>query len=349
MEFVKYGLLVFLVICAISVSLTKRLLTSIIIFMSYSGVMSIIWLMLESPDLAITEAAVGAGVSSILFFVTLKKIHAVENEADVKKPQDILEMEKHIEMKVYKKAYKAAAFIICISLIIILLAVVAALPRFGSAENPASNEVVDRYIEAGLQETGAVNVVAGMILDYRAFDTFGESCVLFIAATCVMVLLRVDNKPKTLSMPSSANDRIYEPKNDVIIQKVAKFIVPIIILYGIYIIFNGHLSPGGGFSGGAIIGAGLILYLNAYGFEKAERFFTSTVYKVITCSCLTFYCFAKSYSFFTGANHLHSIISPGTPGALLSAGLILPLNICVGFIVACTMYSFYCLFRKGNL
>lgn len=72
-------LLVFLVLCAISVSLSKNLLNSILIFMSYSLVMSIIWILLESPDLAITEAAVGAGITSILFFITLKKIHALEN------------------------------------------------------------------------------------------------------------------------------------------------------------------------------------------------------------------------------------------------------------------------------
>ena len=67
----------FLLICAIAASLSKNLLNSILIFMSYSLVMSIIWLLLESPDLAITEAAVGAGVTSVLFFVTLKKIHAI--------------------------------------------------------------------------------------------------------------------------------------------------------------------------------------------------------------------------------------------------------------------------------
>jgi len=73
-------LLGFLLVCAISVSLSKNLLNSILIFMSYSLVMSIIWIVLESPDLAITEAAVGAGVTSILFFVTLKKIHAIMDE-----------------------------------------------------------------------------------------------------------------------------------------------------------------------------------------------------------------------------------------------------------------------------
>ena len=77
MQIFQYVLLIFLVVCAISVSFSKRLLNSILIFMSYSLIMSIIWFLLESPDLAITEAAVGAGVSSILFFVTLRKLKAL--------------------------------------------------------------------------------------------------------------------------------------------------------------------------------------------------------------------------------------------------------------------------------
>lgn len=75
-----YLLLGFLILCAIAASVTKKLLASIVIFMSYSLIMSIIWVLLESPDLAITEAAVGAGVTSLLFFTTLKKIHAIEEE-----------------------------------------------------------------------------------------------------------------------------------------------------------------------------------------------------------------------------------------------------------------------------
>lgn len=75
-------LLVFLIVCAISVSFSKNLLNSILIYMSYSLVMSVLWIVLESPDLAITEAAVGAGVTSILFFITLKKIHAIMKSDD---------------------------------------------------------------------------------------------------------------------------------------------------------------------------------------------------------------------------------------------------------------------------
>ena len=71
-------LLLFVIVCAVSVSMTKNLLTSLVIFMSQSLAMSIIWILLESPDLAITEAAVGAGITSLLLFVTLKKIHAID-------------------------------------------------------------------------------------------------------------------------------------------------------------------------------------------------------------------------------------------------------------------------------
>lgn len=78
----EYILLIFLVVCAVSVSFSKKLLNSILIYMSYSLVMSIIWILLESPDLAITEAAVGAGVTSLLFFITLKKIQAMREEGD---------------------------------------------------------------------------------------------------------------------------------------------------------------------------------------------------------------------------------------------------------------------------
>lgn len=73
-------LLIFIVVCAVSVSLSKNLLTSLVIFMGQSLAMCIIWILLESPDLAITEAAVGAGITSLLLFVTLKKIHAIDQQ-----------------------------------------------------------------------------------------------------------------------------------------------------------------------------------------------------------------------------------------------------------------------------
>ena len=81
MEAIRIILLLFLIICAVAVSFSKRLLVSVSIYMTFSLIMAIIWLLLESPDLAITEAAVGAGVTSILLFVTLKKIRSMRTES----------------------------------------------------------------------------------------------------------------------------------------------------------------------------------------------------------------------------------------------------------------------------
>lgn len=244
---------------------------------------------------------------------------------------------------IFKRIYFCMAVLFCLALITVLLLTVSSLPVFGSPENPASNEVVSRYIEDGLAETGAVNIVAGMILDYRAFDTLGESHVLFIAATCVIILLRADSRSSKKKIPPKSSHA------DPILKATATVLTPFILIFGIYIVLNGHLSPGGGFSGGAIIGAGLILAANAFGFEKTEKFFTRKTYSIISVTSLLFYSAAKSYSFYTGANHIESLIPKGTPGAILSSGLILPLNICVGLVVACTMFGFYSLFRKGEI
>lgn len=72
----------FLLVCAVATSVTRNLLVSIVIFMAYSVMMSVVWVLLQSPDLAVTEAAVGAGVTGILFFVTLKKIHAIKGNEE---------------------------------------------------------------------------------------------------------------------------------------------------------------------------------------------------------------------------------------------------------------------------
>ena len=88
MTVITWILLVFLVLCAAAVSFHKNLLNSILIFMAYSLIMSILWMIMESPDLAITEAAGGAGVTSLLFFVTLKKIKGISAEKDDEKEKE---------------------------------------------------------------------------------------------------------------------------------------------------------------------------------------------------------------------------------------------------------------------
>ena len=264
-----------------------------------------------------------------------------------------------------QSVYRIVAAVMIVLMFVLLATAMLGMPEIGDKNNPDNNEVARRYIENGLDETGAINIVSGMILDYRAFDTFGESCVLFVATICVTIMLRIDGRggagddeetessKKAFGIRESAfaklDNRNYEPENDTILRKSALIVFPIIMVFGVYVILNGHISPGGGFSGGAILGAGFVLFLSAFGFNKTERFMNANTVRIITLVALLVYCLSKCYSFFTGANHLESGIPLGTPGAILSSGLILVLNICVGMVVACTMYSFYALVRRGRI
>ncbi|MBP5152512.1 MAG: hypothetical protein ILP13_06325, partial [Lachnospiraceae bacterium] len=183
--------------------------------------------------------------------------------------EKVYDEENNPVLKRRAAAYRVLALVFTVFFALVLILTVSYMPPTGEIYKPDNNEVSARYLEKGLEETGAVNAVAGMILDYRAFDTLGESHVLFVAAVAVMVLLRVDRESKNknqLGMLDLEDDTMYEPHHDAVLQKVAILLVPVIMLFGIYVVLNGHLSPGGGFSGGAIIGAALMLYLNAYGF-----------------------------------------------------------------------------------
>lgn len=267
-------------------------------------------------------------------------------EAEMRRDK-VYDEEQNKLARIFHIIYVVMAVIFCIALVGVLLITVSWLPPDGNASNPVNNIVSERYIEQGLQETGAPNIVSGMILTYRAFDTFGETNVLFTATCCVMILLMVDDA--ILRKQILMNDRRFEPKNDAILQGVASILCPIIFIFGIYIILNGHLSPGGGFSGGAIMGAGLILYVVAFGFQKTQRFFDEHIYKIAKITALCMYGLIGTYFYMTGANGIENHIPLGIPGHILSSGIILPINICVGLEVACTMYAFFALFRRGGL
>lgn len=244
--------------------------------------------------------------------------------------------------------YRVSALVVCASLVGLLLYGVVRMPLFGSADTLADSEVASFYVTHTLEETGAVNIVTGIILDYRGFDTLGESHVLFVAVSSVLLLLSVrGEKDERERLMESDREQRTEPDHDLVLQGGARLLLPLILIFGIYILLNGHLSPGGGFSGGAVLGAGLILYQNAFGYGRIGKFFTYRTFRVVSVCALLFYALAKGYHFLTGANHIPGGIPQGNAGAILSGGLLLPLNIAVGCVVTCTMYALYTMFRRG--
>lgn len=138
--------------------------------------------------------------------------------------------------------------------------------------------------------------------------------------------------------------------NNVVLIEIAKIIIPFIQVFGIYIILYGHLSPGGGFAGGTIVGSSLILYRIIFGKEKARKRLNYNSLMKLICGSLIFYGLLKGYSFITGGAHLNAPQLPlGNPGTILSGGYLLPLNISVGLIVTVTIYILFSLFYEGDI
>ena len=237
--------------------------------------------------------------------------------------------------------YPIAAAVICAVLVAILLTTVMSMPGFGEEDNPINNEVSDRYLEYGAEDTGSENVVTAMIIGYRGFDTLGESCVLFLAVAAVMILLLRDRKNTSeLEVRQIERDEAEAMSHeDLILKQVAWVLIPFTFLFAIYVLLNGETSPGGGFSGGTILGAGLILFSAAFGFRRMQVLMNRRRYSAVRTFGLLLYGVLYGLYIFIGANGLPNYLT----------GMILLIDLAVGLVVACTMYGFYALFSRGEI
>ena len=235
----------------------------------------------------------------------------------------------------FLRVYTVTALALSLILSAILIVQGTALPDFAAPGNPTDNEVVQRYVGSAEEETGAENVIAGMILNYRGFDTFGESCVLFLAVCSVMLLLWSAEDKKTADTSSER-----EAPRDAILSSACRFILPCVLVFGLCILFNGHISPGGGFSGGSVLGAALILFAVAFGSEAVRCFFTGRVFNLVRITGLMLYAVMFGIYIYQGANGIESE---------LARYLVMIIDVAVGLVVMSTMYGFYSFYTKGDL
>jgi multicomponent Na+:H+ antiporter subunit B len=168
---IEVALLVFVVSSAVAAAFLRDVLGSIIAFSAYSLGIAIIWVFLRAPDVGLTEAAVGAGIMTVLFLVTIAK---------TARPSD--------ERTFERVDFRAAA--VALTLVVVLSTTLFALPPVGAADSAAvSDDVTRHYLENAYEETGVKNAVTAVLAAYRGFDTLGEAVVVFAAGVSLLVIL----------------------------------------------------------------------------------------------------------------------------------------------------------------
>ncbi len=168
-------------------------------------------------------------------------------------------------------------------------------PKWADPNSPASIRVSPRYLMKSIEETEVPNVVTAILGDYRGYDTMFETAVIFCAGIACFLLLRKFDKQagdqfyrhiptgitlhvkggKQLPVDSKEFeeiDALWTP-HDLIIQTVSRFLVPFIQLFALYVIAHGHHSPGGGFQGGVILGASMIVLAISFNLREAMKRF----------------------------------------------------------------------------
>jgi multicomponent Na+:H+ antiporter subunit B len=141
----------------------------------------------------------------------------------------------------------------------------------GYSELQALRPLAEHYVVQGPIELGAPNIVTGILITYRGFDTLGEVAVLFMVAASVGLLLKSESAGAQSASPAAARAEAGSAEDDStprrpageIVRTGTQVLLPMILTFGSYVIVNGHLSAGGGFQGGAIVASGVMLMLLA--------------------------------------------------------------------------------------
>ena len=193
-------------------------------------------------DVAFTEAAVGAGVTTVLMLSSLYLTRRFEA-----KP-------KHGTM--------LPLLVVGITGAALVYATLDA-PLFGDANAPVHQHVAPRYIQQAQSEVGMPNMVTAVLASYRGYDTFGESVVIFTAGLAVMLLLGIQRGSEYRPPYNTVDDQV-------VLKVVVKLLVPLILIYGLYVQFHGDFGAGGGFQAGVIFATGFVLYDLSFGQKEAR-------------------------------------------------------------------------------
>lgn len=316
-EWIDLILLGMLALTALRVIFLKDLFTVVMLFGIYSFLSALVFIVLDAVDVAFTEAAVGAGISTVLMLGTLALTGRTEKENTHSKLLPILVVSVTGAALIYGTLD---------------------MPPFGNPDNPIHQHVAPRYIEDSPKEVGLPNMVTSVLASYRGFDTLGETVVVFSAAIGVLALLGI-RREEDNNTPESGF------KEHRVLQIVAKITIPLVILFALYVQFHGDFGPGGGFQAGVIAAAAFILYGLVFGLAKSMAVISPMFLRYMAASGVLLYAGVGLFSMMQGGNFLDYNLLASDPVAGQHYGILI-IELGVGITVFAVMLTIFYAFAS---
>jgi multicomponent Na+:H+ antiporter subunit B len=217
------------------------------------------------------------------------------------------------------------------ALVVMLFGLLFAALVIAHTEQQTLRPLAQSYVSMAPQQLATPNVITGILLTYRAFDTLGEVAVLFMVAAGVGLVL--GGRGEAHGDPATGKPPTVVPSSE-IVQSGAVVLFPLISIFAAYIIMNGHLSAGGGFQGGAVIASGVMLLLLAkpdyrlnIGFLSVTESLAGVLFVIVGIAGLIF----------AGGFLDNRVLPLGEFGAFFSAGATPLLSTLLGVKVGCEL------------
>ena len=307
-------LLGLLMITGFAIVRMRNLLAVAMLTSIYSLLSASLFVVLDAVDVALTEAAIGAGIFTILMLGTIGLT---------------TEREKEPGHKPYLP-------------LVVVLATGAALiygtldmPRYGDPTAPVHQHVAPAYLQDTPGKIGIPNVVTSVLASYRGYDTLGEVTVIFTAAVGVMSLLGYRTHRRNVQMPGA--------HKSVVLRVITKLFFPLILLFSLYVLFHGDFGPGGGFQAGVIFATGFILYAMAYGLGNIQRIIPYTLLRIMMAAGVLIYVGVGIEAMLLGGKFLEYSVLAGDPVSGQHLGIMLiesGIGITVASVVLVIYYGF---------
>lgn len=263
---------------ALAIARVKDLFAAVMLMGIYSLLTASLFVVMHAVDVAFTEAVVGAGISTLLMLKALALTGPHQNNSS------------------YRSMLALVVVLISGAL---LIYGTWDIPPFASASAPIHQHVAPHYIQNSMQETGVRNVVTAILASYRGFDTFGELVVVFTASVGVMGLLAVTHPHDKYHDGDAA-----AMQQHLILRIVVKMLIPLILIFALYVQFHGDYGPGGGFQAGVIFASAIILYSMVFGSHAAQQVVNRTVIQILAALGVLIYGSVGIVSLLMGRNFL---------------------------------------------